>query len=255
MMKLRGTGKVFSIGVIVVIAIIAGLAVGYGLGYAHLQPQVNDLKASLAKTEESLAVTQANLDKTQMLLLATKTNLTKSEAELKEALQKLQSTMGELSTTQANLKSTKEELSTTQANLKFTSDQVKSLNGTLTQVKRIVSKLDNDRLLLIELRKDLPETRAEAKDYWSNVKRLAVKSDPALGPSVDKIIVQIDAYFDWIEAMPGGDATSEEILIWLIDEYFYVYAAYRYSDAIEAFQKEALLVVVTHIDIAVELIS
>ena len=231
----------FSTRVIVVIVITIGVAAGYCLGYAQLQPQVEDLRTSLAKTEESLSVTQANLDKTQILLLATKANLTKNEAELKETLQKLQST--------------KEELSTTQANLKSTSDQVKSLNGTLTQVKRMVSKLDNDRLLLIELRKDLPETRAEAKDYWSNVKRLAVKSDPALGPSVDKIIVQIDAYFDWIEAMPGGDATSEEILIWLIDEYYYLYAAYRYSDAIEAFQKEAHLVVVTHIDIAVELIS
>lgn len=248
MKKLRGTGKVFSIRVIVVIVIAIGVAAGYCLGYAQLQPQVEDLRASLAKTEESLSVTQANLDKTQMLLLATKANLTKIEAELRDSLQKLQATKEDLSTAQ-------KELSTTQANLRLTTDQVKSLNGTLTQVKKIVSKLDNDRLLLIELRKDLPETRAEAKEYWSNVKRLAVNADPALGPSVDKIIVQIDAYFDWIDAMPGGDATSEEILIWLLDEYYYVYSAYRYSDAIEAFQEGALLVVVTHIDMAVELIS
>lgn len=240
MIQSRGT-SIFSSRGIIVIAIIVGLAAGYGLGYAQLQPRVEDLRANLAKTEDRLSVTQANLDKTQMLLSATKTNLTRSETELKNTLQSLQST--------------KEELSTTQANLKSTTDQLNRLTSTLNQVKKIVTNMDADRLLLIELRTEPPDTRVGARASWTNVKRLAVNADPALGPSVDKILAQIDAYFNWLDAMPSLNATSDKILKWLIDDYYDVYFAYRYDEAIAIFKDEVTRMVITHIDMANDLIS
>jgi len=181
------------------------------------------------------------LDKTQGLLLATKANLTITEAELGHTLQELQSTEGELSTTQANLEST--------------TDQLKRLDLTLTQVKQILPKLENDRLLLIELRRNLPETRMEARGYWNFVKQLAVSADPTLGPDVDRIIALIDPYFDWLETMPGEDATDAEIFDWAFYDYFYVHEAYLYSEAIDFFKDAVLHMVIDHIDVALELIS
>ncbi|MCH6554381.1 MAG: aldo/keto reductase, partial [Acidobacteria bacterium] len=60
--------------------------------------------------------------------------------------------------------------------------------------------LDPDRLLLVELRKDSPNDREAAREYWEGIKKLAVQSDPSLGPKADRVLRLIPAYFDYIDA-------------------------------------------------------
>jgi hypothetical protein len=59
-------------------------------------------------------------------------------------------------------------------------------------------KMESDRLLLAELRKDVPIDRAEAEAYLSHVEDLALSSDPArLGTIVSRVRDAAPAWLDW----------------------------------------------------------
>jgi hypothetical protein len=72
------------------------------------------------------------------------------------------------------------------------------------------SRLEADRLLLTELRKDLPETRTEAEAYLQRLRRLASISDPArLAPLATRMTTTGSTFLDWRhEAFDSGDARS-----------------------------------------------
>jgi hypothetical protein len=58
--------------------------------------------------------------------------------------------------------------------------------------------MEADRLLVTELRKDLPPTRPEAEAYLERVEMLAGISDPAqLGPVVARVLEAAPVYLDW----------------------------------------------------------
>jgi hypothetical protein len=58
--------------------------------------------------------------------------------------------------------------------------------------------MEADRLLLTELRKQLPATRPEAEAYLDRMQRLALISDPArLGPVASRVKEVAPIYLDW----------------------------------------------------------
>lgn len=58
--------------------------------------------------------------------------------------------------------------------------------------------MEADRLLLTELRKQLPATRLEAEAYLNRMQRLALISDPArLGPVAGRVQEVAPVYLDW----------------------------------------------------------
>jgi TolA-binding protein len=60
------------------------------------------------------------------------------------------------------------------------------------------AQLEADRLLLTELRKDLPDTRAEAEAYLQRLRRLASVSDPArLAPLAARMTTTGSTFLDW----------------------------------------------------------
>jgi hypothetical protein len=86
--------------------------------------------------------------------------------------------------------------------------QVGSLSQQLAALKKVpppqqfttlVDGLANDRLLLVEMRKDLPENRTDARRYWQGIKDTSVRSNPSLGPLADKVLNAIPAYYSWKE--------------------------------------------------------
>ncbi|MBF8299576.1 MAG: hypothetical protein HW397_625 [Dehalococcoidia bacterium] len=79
--------------------------------------------------------------------------------------------------------------------------QVADLNkrDTSVELSSLADGLANDRLLLVELRKDLPADRTAARLYWTRIKDLSVKSSPTLPIKADKVITSIQAYFSWRE--------------------------------------------------------
>ena len=72
------------------------------------------------------------------------------------------------------------------------------LAGVVDQFNDLYEPMEADRLLLAELRKDLPETRAEADAYLARIQTLALQSDPArLGSAAERMIDAAPAFLDW----------------------------------------------------------
>jgi hypothetical protein len=114
----------------------------------------------------------------------------------------------------------------------------------------MANNVELHRLLLVELRRDLPQTRDEAFDYWSNVRTLAAKAEPALAPPADGVILKIDNYFDWSDRTPNPNAPTDEYLDayfdWQVD--YTTSGAGAYVDAVETFTNYALEAVITQLD-------
>ena len=81
--------------------------------------------------------------------------------------------------------------------------QVDQELGTQTKhvasLRTLVDRLAVDRLILVELRKDLPEERQPAAYYWGRIKGLAAQSEPSLSSTADKVLKALPVYFSWSE--------------------------------------------------------
>ena len=122
-----------------------------------------------------------------------------------------------------------------------------AVEGQVDSLEEAVSPLDTDRLLLVELRKDFPDDREAATEYWESVKKLSVQSDPSLGPKVDRVLRLLPTYFDYIEA--AREATSCED----------VFSSYFSTGVIDFFnverdyRRDVFLVLINRIDALVSL--
>jgi hypothetical protein len=110
-------------------------------------------------------------------------------------------------------------------------------------VDAFVSSMDADRMLLFEVRKDLPQTRAEANVYLQRLKDLAGKSDAArLVPKVNRMLEQAPIYYDWVEKnIQNQNENANE---------YVVGGARGFLVAFQEFQAEVLLVVINRLELA-----
>ena len=69
----------------------------------------------------------------------------------------------------------------------------------IPDVERFAEQIEADRLLLVEMRKELPDERREAFAFWNNVKELAAVSDPSLVAKANNVITALPAYFNFLE--------------------------------------------------------
>ena len=91
--------------------------------------------------------------------------------------------------------STRRELQATLDDLTGERDQ---LARTLDRFDDIYGPMEADRQLLLELRKESPETRPEAEAQLERIRSLALSADPAhLGQLVDRLGEAAPAWFDW----------------------------------------------------------
>jgi hypothetical protein len=115
-------------------------------------------------------------------------------------------------------------------------------------VMGLSDKLAFDRLLLSEIRKDVPEAREEAELYLERLKGLAERSDPVrLAPLFDRVLDQAPIYFKWLE-------TEYENPDEQITEY-YVGGARGFAFAMENFRNAVFFVIMNRLDIASRVIS
>ena len=116
------------------------------------------------------------------------------------------------------------------------------------EISGLADKLEADRLLLSEIRKDVPEAREEAESYLIRLKELAEKSDPVkLAPLFDRVLDQAPIYFRWLE-------TEYETQDEQITEY-YVGGARGFAFAMENFRSAVFFVIMNRLDIASRVIS
>ena len=115
-------------------------------------------------------------------------------------------------------------------------------------VVSLAKKLEADRLLLSEIRKDVPDAREEAELYLERLKELSGKSDPVrLAPLFDRVIDQAPIYFKWLET--EYDNPDEQVT-----EY-YVGGARGFAFAMENFKSAVFFVIMNRLDIASRVIS
>lgn len=122
------------------------------------------------------------------------------------------------------------------------------LQGAVAGFADLYDPLEADRLLTLELRKDLPAVRADAEAYLTHVQTLAQRSDPArLSPVMSRVLETAPVYLDWRDQT---FATSDE-----------ANAAYLQSGASgfdtnwRAFRDAALLTVSGHLDAVLSLLD
>ncbi len=119
---------------------------------------------------------------------------------------------------------------------------IKAAIGT-DDIKGFLAAMDADRLLLFEVRKDLPQVRSDGDSYMKRLKDLAALSDPVhLVPRVNRMMEQAPIYYDYVEKniKDQNDAANEYV----------VGGARGFIIAFQDLQNAILLTVINRLEIA-----
>ncbi|MQF48584.1 hypothetical protein FIM08_01580 [SAR202 cluster bacterium AC-647-N09_OGT_505m] len=170
--------------------------------------------------------------------------LSQAEAQAYSALQTLTQKESEL------LTPAEEQIATLEAKIQSLQSQETEGTDNPEAISEMSNIVERHRLLLVELRKEPPETREGTATYWYNIRTIASKAAPALTSPADKVILKIDNYFDWSERSPNitipADEYSDAYFDWL--DQFTLTGAEAFVKATESFRRDALLEVITHLD-------
>ena len=213
------------------VTMLLGLAIGIIVG--------NSLLNSTDKSRVSQNTD--TIKQLQQELLSSESALETLEIELAVAREGISSTTVSPATAEAlkEITALKDELSQLQ------SHAVPENNaGDATDM---ANSIENHRVLLVEMRKDKPIDRENAYEYWKSIKSVASLADPSLSSPVDKVILGIDNYFDWQERGPSQASQPEEYVDWLNG--YDTSGAVSYELAIVRFNKDALLSLITELDL------
>ena len=249
----QGNSTVVWIGVTMMGALL-GLAGGLGLGSLLAEPKEttapSEAVAELSQLREQVQGLQTDLDAKTAESLALTADLLSSgarEVELRAEIARRDAQMGaapnedvlDLSDTIANLE---EQLVDALTQLETGRGQ-----DALEVIRKSADTVEKHRLLLVEIRRDVPATREEARAYWSNLKTIAADADPALVTPIDRIILRIDNYFDWDERQPSlSVSVDDNYMAWL--ESYSLSGASDYGAYVDVFTKDALLAIINQLD-------
>lgn len=209
-----------------------GVVAGIGIGYATTQPTVQQLNSTVSSLQASATSTSSTVSR-----------LSEENANL----------LAKLNANEAALSAKEVELTKSLRDLSGNQTQLATIKQKLGTIQNVTLKLNNDRLLLSELRKDIPSDLEDARVYWKGVKTIAVKVDPTLGPTVDQILDTLDNYFvNYIYPLRNSTSIDQFGQIFVDAEFA---GAFAYSDAIDKFETDALLAIITHLDNLITLTS
>ena len=254
------------------IAALLGLAGGMGLAStvldssedSSLKPALRDSQARVSQLEDEVRDLQSNLEDmdsesqalAEELAGATQreedlgTQLSQAEAQASSALQALTQKESELKLELELSTSAEEQIATLEEQIQSLQLQEAGGQGNLEAVRELSDTIERHRLLVVELRKDPPETREVSTTYWNNIKTIAARADPALSSPADKVILKIDNYFDWNERSPNPAVPADEYanayFDWISE--FRPTGAEAYVDATESFTRDALLAVIVQLE-------
>ena len=116
---------------------------------------------------------------------------------------------------------------------------------TIRSIESVAARFETDRLLLAEMRKTPPRDPLEAQRFWMNIKPLAVRSDPSLGPLLDRVSRSLPSYLEWLASASDPDPS---VALGLLQS-----GASNYLRAVDEFWQRVLLVVIDRIDVLVDL--
>ncbi|MQG76173.1 MAG: hypothetical protein FI703_02460 [SAR202 cluster bacterium] len=238
-------------------ALMIMLGIGIGVGYVLFQPSASEASSRTETNVERISRLEASIAEKD----ARFNDLLNQIAGYKQEISRGKATSGGLTEkiTQQQSTVTASELAESSAtdDLVASQDQVASLEDQLAIMAALqrhiadfestIEPMDSDRLLLVELRKSMPDTLDEAVKYWKSVKDQAVQSAPGLGTKVDRVIRLLPAYFDWLEGTYTD--TCDSVLA------FFDSGAVEFGTVSGDLQNDIFLVMINRMDSAINLVE
>ena len=233
------------------------LAIGIGIGYVMFQPSASEASSRLETTIERMSRLESSIAMKDVRfndLLNEVGEYRQEIASLKAtngglleqfAQQRITATAAEIAKkgAETDLVAIREKMSSLESDLVA----MNALHSQLFNLEGAIEPMDSDRLLLVELRKSMPDDLDAATKYWRTVKDQAVKSDPSLGTKVDRVIRFLPTYFDWL----GGEYTDtcDSVLA------FFDSGAVEFGTLSGDLQNDIFLVMINRMDSAINLIG
>jgi hypothetical protein len=113
----------------------------------------------------------------------------------------------------------------------------------INDLGRLGQVLAQDRLLLIEIRKPIPDDRDAGIQSLRNIRGLAQRADHTLVSGVDKVLFLAPAYYDWTERAEANNFASQ-----VESTTLYNLWVAPYQNALDQFLEDSLLYVIQHLD-------
>ncbi len=231
---------------VAVVTILIVLGAGIGTGYAIFEPkksnaegQVKEQMLQLTKLQDELAARDVRVEELLKEVAQDQEKLTKVELQLRTTMADLEASR-QIQTDLSEAQEIVTQRDTTVAELQRKIESFSPFEDRIGLLEKSLAPLESDRFLLVELRKDMPETREAATDYWEDLKSLAIKSDPSLSPKADRVLNLLPAYFDWLEA--------EYVSSCEFFDAFVSSGAVGFSTVASDFDKDVFLVLINRMD-------
>ena len=237
-------------------AVLIMLAIGVGIGYVMFQPSASEASSRLETSVERINRLESSIASKDGRF----NDLLNVVGEYKQEIARMKATNGSLleqiaqqrvtaSAAELAKKTAATDLVAIQKKIALLEDDLvatQSLHGQLFSLEGAIQPMDSDRLLLVELRKSMPDDLDAATKYWKTVKEQAVKSDPSLGTKVDRVIRFLPTYFDWL----GGEYTDtcDSVLA------FFDSGAVEFGTMSGDLQNDIFLVMINRMDSAINLV-
>ncbi len=235
--------------VIWVIGIVLGLASGFAVSYLYFQPQLSSSAEQVTDLEKNLQQTNQELSTAKDATEDLRVRLGDAQRDKERAESLLATADTKLSEALRDLDAKKVELKNAQDQLQLEKDRYGKLSRQMSTVEKSLDQLKNDKLLLAELRKEMPETLEESRQYWINLRNVAVNVDSSLGGKVDKILANLDSYFNWLDKAPNQGASYDEWGRWFLNV---PRAVVDFNIAANDFLNDSYFIMIRDIDAALD---
>ena len=233
------------------------LGIGIGIGYILFQPSSSEASSRLETNQERVARLDASIDEKdarfQDLLnqiAGFKEEIARTQATNEALLDQINQQQSTVDAAELAGKEALDALVASQEQVASLEEQIAailSVEGHLANLQNTIEPMDSDRLLLVELRKSMPDNLEDAEKYWKGVKEQAVQSDPSLGTKVDRVIRLLPTYFDWIDGTYTD--TCDSVLA------FFNSGAVEFGTMSGDLQNDIFLVLINRMDSAITLIE
>ena len=233
------------------------LAIGIGVGYVMFYPSGSEASSRLVasverinRLESSIATKDARFNDLLNEVGGYRHEIAHMKATNDAHLEQLDQQLIAANLAEVAQKEAATDLVAIRKKITLLEDDLLAMNalhGQLSSLEEAIEPMDSDRLLLVELRKSMPDDLDAATKYWKKVKDQAVKSDPSLGTKVDRVIRFLPTYFDWL----GGEYTDtcDSVLA------FFDSGAVEFGTMSGDLQNDIFLVMINRMDSAINLIE
>lgn len=215
---------------LVAFALVVGAIAGYLFGVSEGSRPVPGLVEENRRLSEEIA----SLTRTVADLKAERDDVSARYEALRNSISELERSVNSLTRENSELRSSLNEL-------RSRVERAREVVGRLERAVPVYNQIaGRDQILTILLRdlqaqrfENLTSFRQQLVSYWEGIKSSVAEYDPALTPSVDRVINSIDGVIDyirWLLDAPGEGASAEEIVRWL----------QRYPQSFDAYQNNVL---------------